>query len=103
MVTYDRGHALHILLYICKIRPALHRQTAADRFCGARAFGGCTVRCAKTGILDSFSLMAEVTAVSTVFPLRTDPDSYSVPILSSNKRYSPLRMPDCCLHLLFWT
>ena len=60
--------------------------------------------CEKWAILDPFSPMAHVAAVTTVFPctgLLRFLRSPKTQIMSENKPYFPLKMPVCCLNLLF--
>ena len=69
---------------------------------------GRTVRCAravrKVGYFGLFPPMTKMTAVTTVFPdtglLRFLP-SPKTQIMSSNKQCFTLKMPECCLNLLF--
>ena len=60
--------------------------------------------CKTWAILDPFSLMAKVTAVTTVFPdtqLLRFLLSLKTQTMSQNKVCLPLKMPDYCLNLLF--
>ena len=60
--------------------------------------------CEKEAILDPFSPMATVTAITTVFPdtgLLRFSEGPKTQIMSQNELCFTLKMPDCCPNLLF--